>query len=576
MIDKYYQQELSHLRQLAAEFAAVHPGLAPLLAGQSADPDVERILEGTAFLAGLLNEKLDSDFPEILHGLIQLIFPHYLSHIPAATLIQFTPKPSLRQYSIVKQGTAIDSLETQGTRCTFTTCQEVELSPITITNVVFTAPGAGHGLLRIDLSLGGLDLRASPLKTLRLHLAGVYTEASQRNWLILTHVRDLRLIAPDGTVIPLGTAALTPVGFKETEALLPYPTRSFPGYRILQEYFALPEKFLFFDVTGLAALSQHGVGTGFSLEFEFANLPAAAPPMRREHFQLFVTPALNLFPHHTDPLLLDHRRPDYLLRPSGANPRHYQIHSVTKVTGFIQGGVSQRDYLPFEHFNPQAEAKPVYALHHRLAPIGGQAELYLSVADPGAQGVPKPETLSIEALCSNAALPETLRAGDIRMPTESSPILADFANLSSPTAQVQPPLGKNVLWRLLSHVFLNYQSLAAAENLRAMLKLYIFQETRNREAVLANTKRIEAIDSLDLRAADRFLQGYLLRGQEINIQLRLAGFIGEGDLFLFGSILDVFLGNYAAINSFTKMTVEDTNRKLRFTWPARLGDRVLL
>jgi len=75
LIGKYYQRELSNLRTLALEFAKAHPALAPMLAGQSNDPDVERVLEGTAFLSGLIHEKLDGDFPEIVHGLIQLIFP---------------------------------------------------------------------------------------------------------------------------------------------------------------------------------------------------------------------------------------------------------------------------------------------------------------------------------------------------------------------------------------------------------------------------------------------------------------------------------------------------------------------
>ena len=222
------------------------------------------------------------------------------------------------------------------------------------------------------------------------------------------------------------------------------------------------------------------------------------------------------------------------------------------------------------------EATPVYAVHHRLSPLDGKAELHLSVAYPGGNKEPSLETLSLDILCTNASLPETLRMGDVRMPTESSSELAEFANIRSPTAPVQPPLGKNLLWRLLSHLFLNYLSVATAENLRSVLKLYIFTETRDRATVLANAQRVEGIVGMDLRAADRFVQGYLLRGQDIRVQLDRQGFIGEGDMHLFGSVLDVFLGNYAAINAYTRLTVTDTLRKEQFTWPIRLGDRVLL
>ena len=352
MIEKYYQRELSNLRDLAAEFAKAHPALAPMLTGQSADPDAERLLEGTAFLSGLIYEKLDDDFPEIVHGLIQLIFPHYLRPIPSATLIRFTPKRSLREIIVIKKGTAIDSVESEGTRCTFTTSYDVQLFPMSVTAVSFSAPGGGHGRLRIDLNLTGLDAGSFTPDSLRFHLAGVYTEASRRNWLLFTRLRDVRLIAADGKVVPLGPKAVTPVGFGEDESLIPFPARSFPGYRILQEYFVLPEKFLFFDVNGLQQWRNRGTGTSFSLEFDFADLPPELPPMRADHFQLFVSPALNLFPHQADPILLDHKKADYPIRAGGENPRHYQIYAVNKVIGFVQGTVQEREYLPFELFNP--------------------------------------------------------------------------------------------------------------------------------------------------------------------------------------------------------------------------------
>jgi len=576
VIEKYYQRELSNLRDLAAEFAKAHPALAPMLTGQSADPDAERLLEGTAFLSGLIYEKLDDDFPEIVHGLIQLIFPHYLRPIPSATLIRFTPKRSLRETITVPKGTAVDSVETEGTRCTFTTSYDVELSPLSVAAVNFNAPGGGHGTLRIDLRLTGMDLASFGPASLRFHLAGVYAEASRRNWLLFTRLRHVRLISAEGKTVDLGRSAVTPVGFDDEDSLIPFPARSFPGYRILQEYFVLPEKFLFFDVNGLDQWRRRGAGSGFSLELEFADLPQDLPAMRAEHFQLFVSPALNLFPHQADPILLDHKKADYPVRASGENPRHYQIYAVNKVTGFVQGTVQEREYLPFELFNPQVEATPVYAVHHRLSPLDGKAELHLSVAYPGGNAEPSLETLSLDIQCTNASLPETLRVGDVRMPTESSSELAEFSNIRSPTAPVQPPLGKNLLWRLLSHLFLNYLSVATAENLRSVLKLYIFTETRDRATVLANTQRVEGIVGMDLRAADRFVHGYLLRGQNIRVQLDRQGFTGEGDMFLFGSVLDVFLGNYAAINAYTRLTVDDTLRKEQFTWPIRLGDRILL
>lgn len=578
MIEKYYKRELSHLRDLAAEFSKAHPAVAPLLSGSSADPDVERILEGTAFLSGMVYEKLDDDFPEIVHGLIQLIFPHYLRPIPAATLIRFTPKRGLRETVRIKAGVAIDSVESEGTRCTFTTSYGVDLHPLAVTGGGFDAPGGTSGKLTLNLSmLQGVPVSTLKTDTLRFHLAGDYAEATRRYWLLFTRLREVRLVPGEGGApLSLRPSCIKPVGFSEDEALIPFPARSFSGYRVLQEYFVLPEKFLFFDLAGLDQWRTRGQGGAFSIEFVFDKLPPDLPALRPEHFLLHVTPALNLFPFNADPVLLDHKRPEYAIRPSGQNPQHYQVFSVTRVRGVAQGTVEAREYVPFEMLNPQVEATPVYSVHHRASPLGGRTEVNLSVAYPGDEAMPRQETLSINIMCTNAFLPETLRAGDVRMPTETSPELAEFTSIRPPTAPVQPPLGNNMLWRLLSHMFLNYLSMATAENLRSMLKLYIFTETRDRVSVLANTRRVDAIAGLEVRATERFVRGRMARGQEIRLTLDRQGFAGEGDMYLFASVLDVFLGNYAAINSFTRLTAEDTLRKERFAWPERLGDRPLL
>ena len=105
--NKYYQRELQNLRDLAREFSKVHPAIAPLLSGPTSDPDVERLLEGVAFLTGLLNQKLEDDFPQIIHGLMDVLFPNYLKPVPSSSLVIFTPKPSLMESITVPAGTPL-------------------------------------------------------------------------------------------------------------------------------------------------------------------------------------------------------------------------------------------------------------------------------------------------------------------------------------------------------------------------------------------------------------------------------------------------------------------------------------
>ncbi|WP_300785937.1 type VI secretion system baseplate subunit TssF, partial [uncultured Desulfovibrio sp.] len=64
-MDTYYQKELSVLREDAQAFGRRYPALAPMMQPGS-DPDVERILEGVAYLCGRIRQRLDQTAPELL------------------------------------------------------------------------------------------------------------------------------------------------------------------------------------------------------------------------------------------------------------------------------------------------------------------------------------------------------------------------------------------------------------------------------------------------------------------------------------------------------------------------------
>jgi len=298
--------------------------------------------------------------------------------------------------------------------------------------------------------------------------------------------------------------------------------------------------------------------------------------VKRDSFALFVVPSINLFPYEADPIVLDHRKTRHLVRPSGSNPSHYQVYSVERVVGFIQGTAEERKYIPFAVFNPDPQSIPTYHVTIRPSPIRAGVDVYLSVAYPPSAGAPMPETLSIQLMCTNGFLPERLRIGDLSQPTSSSPELVEFRNIKPPTTSVFPSLGTSLLWRLLSHLSLNYLSLARAENLRALLDLYIFPESRDRTATLANRKRIGGIEKVEVKSSDRLVSGVMMRGQEIALNTRQDQFASSGDLFLFGCVLNEFLGGYASINTYTQLIIQEVLTGDLYQWPARLGDHPLI
>ncbi len=577
MFNRYFQQELSYLRDLGEEFSKAHPAVAPMLSGGSADPDVERLLEGVAFLTGLLHQKLDDEVPEIIHELIHLIWPHYLRPLPCATIMAFKPKPALKQPVTVPAGVQIASVPIEGTTCLFQTCYEVQVHPLTIVDASFFEPAGKPPAIKLSIELRDLGLFEWQPEVLRFYLGGSFSHAADLYLLLQRYLKQIIITPVDGgdscTLSPLH---LKSAGFSDNENLIPYPSNSFPGYRIIQEYFLLPEKFLFLDLTGWEKWSNRGEGGRFEISFELKDLPFSVPRIRTEDFILSATPAINIFDHEADPIRLDHRKTEYLVRPSGANSSHYQMYSLQNVVGFVQGTAKEKSYVPFDYFSANAQSGDVYQVSRRNSPVRSGYDVFLSVAHSEDTGPPVSETLSIKMSCTNGSLAENLQLGDISVPTSSSPELVEFSNIRHPTVNVLPPLEGNILWRLLSHLSLNYVSLANAENLQAILNLYIFEENQDKSAVLAQKKRISGIEKVESSASNRLISGVMRTGREIRIKARSDHFPCPGDLYLFGSILDHFLGLYASINTFTKLVIEDVVKGDIYQWPERIGDHPLI
>lgn len=577
MFNKYYQQELNALRELGSEFSRAHPALAPMLSGPASDPDVERLLEGVAFLTGLLRQKLDDEFPEIVHGLTNLLWPHYLKPIPSTTMVAFSPKTTLKQSTRIPAGVHLASAPVGGTPCIYRTTFDVEMHPLTLLDATFQQLSGKAPEIRLQFELSGLNLDSWKPKSLRFHLAGEYSSATDLYLMLRRHLRGIVLssVAEGGETF-LEPDCLKPGGFNEDEPLFRYPHRSFSGYRILQEYFLAPEKFLFLDLSGMERWEKRGEGNRFELRFEFGDLPFTPPRVRKESFALHTSPAVNLFSHEADPILLDHRQASYLVRPTGGNPAHFQVYSVDRVAGFVQGTAQERQYASFESFNPVLRDVASYHTVLRASPAGNGQDVYIEVAYPPHAGTPVTETLSIRLTCTNGSLADSLKAGDIRMATADSPEYAEFTNITQPTAGAVPSLGGKMLWRLVSHLGLNYQSLGRKENLKAILDLYMLSEGRDRVVTQANRKRIDGIQEVESVSADRIVSGTPIRGQEFVLSLRQDHFAGPGDMFLFGCVLDHFLGCYASINHFTRTTVREVMKGDIYRWPARIGNRPLI
>jgi type VI secretion system protein ImpG len=438
------------------------------------------------------------------------------------------------------------------------------------------SPDSRHAI-RLSLALQGIQLSDWQPDKLRIYLAGNAKQAADIYMLLCRHVRQIVLTPRIGRSVPFAAGAPASRGVRRRggahQSIRRNLFRATASSRSTLSCRKSSCSSTWKDGTTGAKGGRAGVSKYASSS---SNPPFPPPRVRKESFALAATPAINLFPHDANPIRLDHLKSEYLVRPSGGNNRNYQVYNITEVTGFVQGTARERTYEPFEMFSPNPDATPTYHVHVRQSPVRHGSDFYLSVAYPPGTGSPPPETLSIQLQCTNGQLPEGLQVGDIRYPTSNTPEFVDFPTCGRPRPSILPLPGHNLHWKLLSHLCLNYRSLADAKNLQALLGLYNFEENRDRPAFWPIRKESPAYRAFTRHGADRLVQRVIMRGREIELDLRQDHFAGPGDLFLFGSVLDHFFSLYASMNTYTRLSVKEVLKGEVYQWPARIGDHPLI
>ncbi|MCU0684918.1 MAG: type VI secretion system baseplate subunit TssF [Polyangiaceae bacterium] len=587
MFNRYYQDELRYLHELGREFALAYPALAPMLAERGGDPDVERLLEGVAFLTARIREKLDDEVPEFINGVANVVFPDLVRPVPAATILELTPRASaLRERMTVPAGTEFASVEVDGTPCRFSSSRDCVLVPWSLEDARLEAAGGGGHCLRFSLrsSQGAPVGRVAP-PSLRLHFGGEGRSASALLAWALEHVeaivlRDPRPAGGKGArEVVLPRSALRAPGFEDDDALVPVPRTWLPGLRLLHEYYALPAKFAFVDVVGMARAAELDPPLAeLSVELRFDAAPPPEVRVGRESLLLHCVPAVNVFATSSEPLRPEPGRSEYLVRPAGLSPAHGEVYAVRGVEA-LERGTGRRLTLPsFYNFSSARGGKdePHYVTHLRPSPLGGVDTTISFGAPRGSNAFADADVVSVDLWATNGALAGALRPGDVRVPTPSSPPYVTFRNLLPPSPHVAASSGRDLHWRAVAHASCGLRGLADPASLRALLDVHNRHATVDQQASRANELRIGALRDVRFRPDERLYRGSLVRGVAIDVELDERGFAGFGDLHLFGAVLDRLFASYVPVNAFCRLTAISSPSNYRFAWPARNGSLTLI
>jgi type VI secretion system protein ImpG len=571
--NRYYQDELAYLRELGAEFTKQNPDLAPYLSEQSKDPDVERLIEAFAFLTGRLRERLDDGLPEVVHGLLTLLWPQALRPIPCTTTIQFEPvKGVVTGTETVAPGIQLLSKSVEGISCSFRTCFATAVHPFAITATEVEEVG-GRGLLRLTVTPSGEvapdQLQMSSLR-LFLNFHADPAAGAELRLLLCRHVRSMRIITAGGVVMPLPKAAIRPVGFTPEQAVLHASETSFDALRVLQEFLTVPEKFFFLDLVGLPAAGSFA-GGAFSIVFDFDRAFHGLTRLSPDQIRLNCTPAINLFEADAEPIALTQQLTEYRLLTT--DPNNISVVDVLEVTGWLRGRAERVAYEKFESFHrrPRGEGASFYV---RLRPsvTRHQYEHYLSFTlDRDGQAAPPAELALARISCCNGTLPELLGIGDIQHAGSNAPVWARARNISPVSGFVAPQLDALRLWSVISIMARNYYPVSHVEGLRNLLGHLNFRALADRRASRRHELMVQALQAVQTQPIDMLVKGRLVRGSRITMQVDEDAMEGIGRAFLFGEVMDHLLALFANVNACHRFHLRCTRSNMTYDWPLRPG-----
>lgn len=619
---RYYSQELQHLREVGGEFAAQYPKIAGRLGLEGfdcADPYVERLLEGFSFMAARIQMKIDAEFPRFTQHLSELVYPHFLAPTPSMMVVQLIPdmtNPAIAGGHEIPRGSTMRSVlgKDDTTACEYRTSQELTLWPIELVEARFfthsgaiadvdaNLPSTVKAGLRLRLRVAnGAPFHSLPLDRLCLHLRGSDDTPARIYEKVLGAIEGVVVVPgrhPAAWHRILPKSAVQPMGLRDDEALLPNSGRTFQGHRLLQEYFAFAQRYMFIEISGLA----HAVRACADNEIEIILLlnrgdTQLEQALDASNFALNCTPVINLFRRRADRIQLSGDLLEYHVLVDRTRPMDFEVYQIEDVTGYGNGPDTEQVFQSFynaKDIDRQHQEQAFYQIRREQRVISQRqrlrgprssyigTEAYISIVDakeaPYRHGL---RQLGLNVWCTNRDLPLSmaLGVGKTDFILESGGPVTSIRCVAGPSQPFPSFAEGDVAWRLLNQLSLNYLSLVdssqeeGAAALRELLTLYCHPGD------VTALRQVGGVRNIKTTSITRRMPtpGPIAFGRGLQITLTLddAAFEGMG-AFVLGSVLNHFFVQYVSINTFTETVIRTITRGEIMRWPARGGACAIL
>ncbi|NOY73164.1 MAG: type VI secretion system baseplate subunit TssF [Gammaproteobacteria bacterium] len=602
----YYNRELAYIRRLGADFAEQHPKIAGRLRLDKdvvEDPHVSRLIESFAFLTARIRHTIDDSFPELTEALMGLLYPDYHAPLPSMSIVQFRALDDVPKTSIVTRGRLLGTELTSRGRCYYRSCYDTQVLPIhadaaQFSNYPVKAPklpanrnttAVSQAVLKVSIHpFTGTSLNDIEASELRFYINAQPQIAFRLHEYLLNHVTGIAFARhpgdPDVEFFP-GTL-LTACGLDDLEAAIEFDGRTSTAHRLLAEYFAFPEKFLFVKLAGMNTFWDK-FKDGFNLYIYFDQTHAElVQGVDSDTLMLGCSPVVNLFNEPIESIQASDVGIETKLRVSNTHTHCADIHSVKQVYANNSDGerITLKPFYGAHQHRNSDDSRIYWHLRRENSQWYGGAvshgtDTYIAFVDENFKAL-TPDShwiINADVLCTNRDLPNKLPFGpdQPRMDFMEGGAGLRIKCLTAPSATIQPKLDEATRWQLVTQLSLqNFMGEEGLLILKETLQLYDFQKTRESRSI------VEGITGMNTQITTaRLLQqgrSAICQGTHITIEFDESYYSGSG-LYLFSVLLSEFFSQFCTINSFTELTIQIKQRPgSPINWPPRNGKQVLV
>ncbi len=579
-LSQRYIEQLQRLKQSAKQFTAHYPALTEYLVRDKADPDVEMVLQGVAYISAELEQQINHQFPVALQALSQVLVPTLMQAIPSASMMMYKPKNTLTTPFIVPKGTYFDSKdvlhgsEQRPKPMRFQSIDDVTVLPIAISDINSGTTGGVKGYrqkqqLTIHFDAKKADISSYEFSQLPLFIHRPFNESV--HWFkLLTHELSEIIVKDDVGETRLPSSVFSVEGLGRQNSVFNNATDANP-HSLLQEYYLMPERLFAFQLDLSAWVSRSG--KKFTIDFLFNDVNEPLPILKSSHVELFCVPVINRFSHYAEPIQMSEFAGEYPITARLQDSGRERSLSIIDVLS-VESIQDTRDHnLHYNNVNrPDSEDNPLgYHYYRNQGMFNQPIEDMVALQAADNIDLEKEQVLRVKVDCCHGTRGSRINPGDISVASSNTPELIEFKNLTSCSEYLAPIIADERVWQVISDQGAGVNGLHDTQQLQDYLRHHLPIQLKGSATYQTVMHKINGIKGWSMTYADHVQHGHVYRGRQCELLLSTDHFVNASDSYLFASVIRTLVLMSSPVNCGLSFILTDSFSAEQVSWPFTLG-----